>query len=202
MKSKTREKLLQMDIVSKIEGGHTSLMIPAVAWVLVGIAIMVIGRFILQSEVLYPRLAIGGLVVGAFIILASPLSIIGGKRLRRRLIKDIDRIKEHHGGLEAAVNEIKQHLYQDNLPAYTITVNDKFSRDQFHIAGQWYVNLRNYELIRISEIASITDGGLGAAKLNLNNGESRETRFGLTGWGWDKVFDLFHEANPQILRGR
>jgi len=202
MKSKTRKKLLRMDIVGKIESGYVPKAITSIVLALVGIIFLLIGGISLWSDYGNVILAIICFALGGFFVfLASPLGKGGEKKFGQRVLKDVDRINERHGGLEKAVSEIKQHLH-DELPAYTVKTMSGLPPygSHFHIVGQWFLNLDSYELIHISDIVTIIDCGFGDAKLVLYDGDTRaKILFGGSS-EWERVFNLFHEVNPRVTR--
>ncbi|MCL2225840.1 MAG: hypothetical protein FWB96_12805 [Defluviitaleaceae bacterium] len=195
MRSATRQKLLQMDIVGDIQKGFSSNVLVIATMFFIGLALIAIGTvldlFVEGDWAYIVTLIAWGLGV-IFIILIFP-AVSLRKKARTNQLAKIERFKNRHGSYEKAENEIKSLLQNENSPAYDISIEDS----HFYIIGDWYLSTLTRDLLHTSEIVAIV-GIMGKGTfLILDDGTTIEVMFGSD--TWDAVFGLFMQCNPHIL---
>ena len=195
MNAATRQKLLQLDMVSLVGKAGASVKSIATTMFIIGAVFIAIG--IVLSVVLWEGMAdwrvIVPLILGVITILLIFPAMSTRKKVMARQAEYLEAFKARHGNVEKVENEVKEFLRNEDNIAFTVTAADS----SFHIIGDWFLLDGLYEFVRTSEIVAIV-GIMGEGTFLIqDDGRVQSVMFGPDDWG--TVFGLFKISNPYIL---
>ncbi|MDR2559082.1 MAG: hypothetical protein LBC86_06015 [Oscillospiraceae bacterium] len=202
MKAKTAQELANMDLANHIQNAHIpnkkkaaiitgiGLFLAVMPWIIASVITLEPGSEALE---IVTWVSVGVMAIGLYFAGVGLVAPLLAKKQRKALLKDLERIEKHHGGLEKAVDEIKAQLAQGGSPAYTINSGQHIAKDWFFGVGRRVPT----RIINLSDVICII-GIMGAGTfIILADGEEISVMFSPKHWG--ESFDLFCAANPYIL---
>lgn len=201
MKPTVRNELTSMDLSHTLKNAHRPNKKVAIIVTCIGLAVAIIPWIVAVLATLEPGSeALGaasgvGLIVsiiGVVFVLIGLIGPVVAKKHRKNIVKDLERIEKHHGGIDKVVMEVKAQLANKDSNAYTI-------ESGHHLTADWLISVGfpATRIVKLSDIVAII-GIMGAGTfIVLSDGEQIDTMFGKNEWG--ETFDLFTSSNPYIL---